>query len=77
MTDIEREITIKSNEACKQHNGDAQYRYGYYDGAKWMYDKMIRKIIEYSNKNLTYVHPRTNKETCLINIHALIDAMSD
>jgi uncharacterized protein (UPF0297 family) len=40
MTEIEKEITLKAHEACKKHDSSAYYRYGYHDGAKWMYEKM-------------------------------------
>ena len=47
MTNIEIEITKKANAACKEHDGSADYRYGYYDGAKWMQEKMIEKAAEW------------------------------
>lgn len=40
MSEIEKEITLKAHEACKKHDSSAYYRYGYYDGAKWMCEKM-------------------------------------
>lgn len=47
MTNTEREITIKADEACREHDGSANYRHGFYDGAKWMQDRMIEKAAEW------------------------------
>lgn len=52
MTNIEIEITKKANEACKKHDGSANYRYGYYDGAKWMQERMIEKAEKWLRKNI-------------------------
>lgn len=54
MTEIEREITIKAGEACKEHDGSANYRYGFYDGAKWMHERIIKQSEEWLKEEMHY-----------------------
>jgi len=54
MTEIEIEITKKANEACKEYNGSANYRYGFHDCAKWMHERMIEKAAEWLKEKMHY-----------------------
>jgi glutathione peroxidase-family protein len=60
MTEIEKEITLKAHEACKKHDSSAYYRYGYHDGAKWMYEKMQETN---EGQALLYAVEKTAKRT--------------
>lgn len=77
MTEIEKEITLKAHEACKKHDSSAYYRYGYQDGAKWMYEKM-----QESNEGQALLYAvektveRTRKET-LLEVLNWIEGMYD
>lgn len=35
----------------------------------------IERVCDWLKKNVTYIHPRTNKETCIVNLNALREAM--
>ena len=41
------EISLKADEYSKEYDGSAYYRYGFYDGAEWMQERMIEKAAEW------------------------------
>ncbi len=45
--------------------------------AQWKEKKMIEKACEWLEKNCTYIHPRTGKKTCVVNLNAFKKAMEE
>ena len=44
---------------------------------EWERKRTLDKVVEWMKKNLTYVHPRKEVETCMVNIPAFLDAMNE
>ena len=40
-------------------------------------EETIKEVCEWLKENATYIHPRTNKKTCMINLNRLIQAMEE
>lgn len=45
--------------------------------AEWKDRQMIKKVCEWLKKKCTYIHPRTGKETCVVNLNAFKKAMEE
>ena len=45
--------------------------------AEWERKRILDKSVEWMKKNLTYVHPRKEVETCMVNIPIFLDAMNE
>lgn len=52
-------------------------REGFVKGYEQAEKDTIERVCKWLKKNATYIHPRTGRETCIINLNALREAMED
>ena len=53
------------------------FKAGYMKGAADKEEKIINKAAEWIKKNLTFMHPRKEREVCMVNIGVFKDAMKE
>lgn len=53
------------------------FKAGFIEGYKQAEKDVIERVCEWLKKNATYTHPRTDKESCIINLNALREAMEE
>ena len=53
------------------------FKSGYMKGAVDKEEEIIEKAAEWIKKNLTFMHPRKEREVCIVNIGMFKDAMKE
>lgn len=72
-------MTKAEKRALEAYDTDtpAPIRFAFRDGYEQAEKDTVERVCEWLKKNATYIHPRTGRETCMINLNALRESMEE